>query len=138
MSVESVVGQAHRPDAIVLCVDDDQALLDMTRHLLEKHGFSVLTASDGTRALDIVRGNTVDLVLLDHEMPGMNGQEVAAAIKDLDPGLPVVLHSGTPNLPLAAIDTTDAFVSKGSGTRFLVAAITRLALVRRHRRMRAN
>jgi CheY-like chemotaxis protein len=138
MSFQRLAAPGHRTDAIILCVDDDQPLLEMATHLLEKHGFSVLTATDGMQALEIVREKPVDLVLLDHEMPGMNGQEVAAAIKDMDPGIPVVLHSGASSLSFAALDTTDAFVAKGSGARFLVAAITRLVLVHGHKRMRAN
>jgi DNA-binding NarL/FixJ family response regulator len=64
--------------------------------------------------------------VVDYEMPGMKGHEVAVWIKSLNPRMPVVLHSGALILPDAAIQATDAFVPKGGESHLLVTAIENL------------
>ena len=64
----------------VLVVDDDQSLLTILSNILGKD-YWVSTADSGEKALEILRNNPVDLVLLDIMMPGMNGLEVCTAIK---------------------------------------------------------
>ena len=116
------------PDAFLLCVDDDATGLDLKKTILERNGYGVLTASGGKEALQIFRQNRVDLVLVDYEMQGMKGHEVARRIKALNPRTPVIMHSGSPALPSAALTATDAFVPKGSEVYLLVAAISGLIM----------
>jgi two-component system, OmpR family, response regulator len=121
------------PDAVLLCVDDDPSGLDLKKTILEKNGYGVLTARGGIEALRMFRQNRVDLVLSDYEMQGMKGHELALRIKALNPHTPVILHSGSLALPVAAIRATDAFVPKGSEFYTLVAAISSLIMKSRLR-----
>jgi CheY-like chemotaxis protein len=116
------------PDAVLLCVDDDPSVLDLRKTILEKNRYGVLTARGGKEALRVFRQNRVDLVLVDYEMQGMKGHELSLWIKGLSPHTPVILHSGSPALPDAALRATDAFVPKGSEPYFLIAAISGLIM----------
>jgi DNA-binding response OmpR family regulator len=60
---------------IVIC-DDNAALAALMQHLLRKHGFSVMTAGDGSEGLELVRATAPDLLLLDLAMPGTDGLAV--------------------------------------------------------------
>jgi len=69
----------------ILIVDDEAAQRDILAGFLEKQGYAILTAPNGREALDIFMDHPVDLVLLDHRMPDMNGTEVLAEIKKVNP-----------------------------------------------------
>jgi CheY-like chemotaxis protein/AraC-like DNA-binding protein len=86
--------------AVVLIVDDDAAVLEVLRLMLE-HEYDVPTASGGAAALQILQTRPVDVVLLDLLMPGMDGLEVLVRVKELYPGLPVILVSGLVQLQAA-------------------------------------
>jgi len=75
--------EAAKPAPVhtLLVVDDNEANLDMLSRRLERSGFSVLVASDGPSALDIVARKPVDLVLLDIMMPGMTGIDVLKVLR---------------------------------------------------------
>ena len=81
----------------VLIVDDQLELLGIHRMYLEKHGYQVITASDGVSALRAVRRHRPDVILLDHSLPGRTGIEVATEIK----GDPVI--ADTPIVMLTAM-----------------------------------
>ena len=82
--------------ATVLIVDDEETVLDMASRMLRARNFTVLTAPDGPAALSLLETNSAEItvVLLDMVMPGMNGHEVLAAMRDLDPRVRVVMTSG--------------------------------------------
>src|SRR5437762_4533670 len=75
---------------VVLVVDDDPGVRESFRLILEDH-YEVVDVPDGPGALDVVRTSTVDLVLLDIRLPGMDGIEVLERIKALDEGIEVIL-----------------------------------------------
>lgn len=66
---------------LILLVDDSIALLRKLAFLLEIAGFSVLTAPNGEKALDILRLQTPDLMISDVEMPEMNGYELLQSVR---------------------------------------------------------
>jgi PAS domain S-box-containing protein len=80
----------------VLLVDDEEALRTIGSTLLGAIGFSVITASNGREAVDIVRERTdcIDLVLLDFIMPVMGGVEAYHEIRSISPDIPIVICSG--------------------------------------------
>jgi DNA-binding NtrC family response regulator len=78
----------------VLVVDDEQAIRDSIRMILEYEKFEVRFAQDGLSALAAVEAGAVDLVLLDIKMPGMDGMKVLQKIKETHPFIPVVMISG--------------------------------------------
>lgn len=81
-------------DRFILLVDDDEAVRDAIKDLLEDEGHRVVVASHGAEALDCLRAGTrPDVILLDHMMPVMDGPTFAQAVQQ-DPalqGLKIVL-----------------------------------------------
>jgi signal transduction histidine kinase len=79
----------------VLVVDDDPLVINGTTAMLEELGHTVLEASSGTAALELLRaGRPVDIVITDHAMPGMTGVQLARVIQAEYPTLPVILATG--------------------------------------------
>jgi nitrogen-specific signal transduction histidine kinase/CheY-like chemotaxis protein len=101
-TVDAAIGTEHPAgagDAVratILVVEDDPATREVTRRLLQRHGFRILEAEHGGAALVVLgSGDTpVDLVLTDVMMPGMSGVDLAARIGERWPDLPVLLMSG--------------------------------------------
>ncbi len=73
--------------AHILIVNDDTVVSMVTGRVLVNHGYRVSTAKDGQAALDSLRRETPDLMLLDIQMPDMDGVEVVAAMKERVPFL---------------------------------------------------
>src|SRR5207244_22309 len=86
-------GRATEPKALVW-IDDCEPGLPVYQALAESLGFRVLTASSGKTGLELVASHRVDAVVVDYEMPVMNGEAVAKLIKSNWPDLPVILFSG--------------------------------------------
>ena len=80
----------------VLYLDDEEAIIFLMKRLLERKGYSVTGYTDPRKALEAVRADPgeFDLAVTDYYMPGMSGLEVAQALKDIRPDLPVVMASG--------------------------------------------
>ncbi|MDP2417678.1 MAG: response regulator [Hydrogenophaga sp.] len=80
----------------ILYLDDDEALVFLVRRLLQRRGYQVTAFTDQEHAIAAVRANPqgFDLLLTDHNMPGVSGLEVARAVLALNPALPVALTSG--------------------------------------------
>ena len=82
-------------DAVILLVDDDSAVREVTSSILHDLGYRVVEAGSGGSALEALDDlEKVDLVLLDFAMPGMNGAEVAREIMARRPSLPVLFATG--------------------------------------------
>lgn len=77
----------------VLVVDDEDSLRSLLRYNLEKMGFSVAEAGDGERAVEAVREQMPDLMIVDWMMPGMSGPEVCRALrsKGESKNLPIIM-----------------------------------------------
>ncbi|HHW87443.1 MAG TPA: response regulator transcription factor [Chloroflexi bacterium] len=65
----------------VLLADDDEMIVDVLRHQLEREGFRVITTDNGAEALQLARSRQPDIVLLDVMMPGMQGWEVCRELR---------------------------------------------------------
>lgn len=77
--------------AKIIWVDDEIESLQSQKLFLENKGYEVTTFTNGFDAIDYVRENHVDVVLIDESMPGITGLETLAKIKELKQSLPVVL-----------------------------------------------
>ncbi len=87
--------QHHRKGAIILLVDDDNAVREVTSSILREIGYVVMEVGSGGAALDLLsRDASVDLVMLDFAMPGMNGVDVAREVHSKFPTLPVLFVTG--------------------------------------------
>jgi len=114
----TVASSRERPERgteTVLVVEDEAAVLVLSRRALEAQGYVVLAASDPTDAMRVVErhGGTIHLLLTDVVMPGLSGQELADRIAARRPGMRVLYMSGYPG---------DAVVQHGSlpvGSAFL-------------------
>jgi CheY-like chemotaxis protein len=98
---EPVVETAHAEtitsgEETILVVDDEAYILDVGQLMLQGLGYSVITAEDGTSAIDIFteRKNQIDLVILDLVMPHMGGDVVYEKIKQIRPDVKVLFASG--------------------------------------------
>ena len=106
----------------ILCIDDDEAILSYEKALLERSGYFVLTAASPQEGLELATTRKLDAVLLDFEMPGMNGCAVACGIKSVRPELVVILLSGS-EVPVYALALVDAFIPKLEASRRLLPMI---------------
>lgn len=80
--------------ANILVVDDSPALTALLRAVLEGAGHTVLEANDGARGLAVLSSATVDLVVLDMMMPGMDGIEAVRRLRGGGNPVPVIAMSG--------------------------------------------
>jgi two-component system nitrogen regulation response regulator NtrX len=78
----------------ILVIDDESAIRDSLRMILEYEGYEFVGAATGEEGIGIVEREAVDLVLLDIKMPGMDGLEVLGRLKKVAESLPVVMISG--------------------------------------------
>jgi two-component system KDP operon response regulator KdpE len=79
-----------QPNPLVLVVDDEQHIVRLLRMNLEIEGYRVISASSGTEALQRVREDLPDLVLLDVRMPGLNGFETLQLLRETS-DVPVIM-----------------------------------------------
>jgi len=105
-----------RPDhgqETILLVEDETHLRRLARQYLETQGYKILEAEDGAAALQIVDGyqGTIDLLLTDVIMPGMNGRELATDIAKLVPDIRVLYMSGYTENAIGHDGTLDAGVN---------------------------
>lgn len=110
----------------VLCIDDDNGVLEYQKALLEKRGYAVLTASSARQGLQIAAGSGVAAVIVDYHMPEINGHEVALEIKRLKPDTPIVMVSSDEEIPSEVLEAVDAFVPKHQTPSRLVPVLTRI------------
>lgn len=89
------------PDIRLLYIDDDPGLSRLVQKDLGRHGIEVVSAPDGDRGLEILRGETFDVCALDHYMPGRDGLDVLPEILSLPDAPPVIYVTGTQDGRLA-------------------------------------
>lgn len=111
---------------VLLCIDDAVPVLEVLTCVLEDCGYSVIVAPSGRLGLTIFQAKQVDLVILDHEMPDMNGNEVALEMRRLKPAVPIIMHSAYADIPEDTLKAVDAVVSKGASYRSLVLEVAQI------------
>jgi DNA-binding response OmpR family regulator len=110
---------------LILVVDDEKEILKLARDYLERAGFRVLGASEGVTALAVARGDQPDLVVLDLNLPGMDGLDVCRTLRQ-ETDVPIIMLT-------ARVDETDRliglelgaddYISKPFSPRELVARV---------------
>ena len=99
----------------ILVVDDEPFVCDAVKLMLEFDGHTVETASHGKEALEVFQKHKFDLVITDWKMPGMSGDQLAEAIKQLVPTQPVVMitaHAEMLQTLSVSLKSVDAIVPK--------------------------
>ncbi len=105
-----------RPRKIILCVDDNEQTLSIRKFLLETRGYRVLAATSAHEALERLEGfapGEIALLLCDLMMPQMDGAELIRRAREMQPGLPTLMVSGT----VAGFERgsgADVFLPKGA------------------------
>jgi len=109
----------------VLCVDDNAFVLASLRYLLETNGYAVVSAPNGRTAL--ASGNKVfDLIVVDYDLPDLNGLQVARELRKRHHSVPILLYSGCAEIPQDGMQDVSAFVSKGESVQRLLDTVGRL------------
>jgi two-component system KDP operon response regulator KdpE len=117
----------------VLIVDDEPAILRFLRAGLSSQGYLVTEARDGVRALEVLRHNTTDLLVLDLGLPDLDGLEIIRRIRDAGSTVPIIVLSSRSDErgKVEALDLgADDYVTKPFGIDELLA---RMRAAQRHR-----
>jgi CheY-like chemotaxis protein len=112
----------------VLCVDDDEAICELYQAAFPAWGHRAVTSMSPLQALNTIGNQDVqfDAILLDYEMPEMNGAELAAEIKRQHPNLPIMMVSGNAEIVRHAPQFVDITIAKGSELALLISQIENL------------
>lgn len=125
--------------ARILVVDDEDALLRLVTHNLEREGYETIAAKDGLKAMEILRQVRPDLIILDLMLPGMSGLEICRRLRQEHYDVPILMLTARDEeidkvlgLELGA----DDYVTKPFGVRELMARVK--AILRRRQRPEAG
>ncbi len=108
----------------ILLVDDEEGIQMLYREELQDEGYEVISAYTGEEGLEKMKTDPPDLVILDIQMPGMNGIETLRQMKMINPSLPVILSSAyTEYKQDLGAWASDAYVVKSSNINDLKEAV---------------
>jgi DNA-binding NtrC family response regulator len=97
----------------VLIIDDDEAVRESMKKILQREDYEVLLAPDGRSALEQIDPHGIDLLMLDIDLPVQSGWEVFGEFTMRRPALPVIVITGHPGqYPVAQAAGVDAFMEK--------------------------
>ena len=111
----------------ILLVDDDTDMIKLTERWLIKAGYEVGTATSGEDAINYLKTNTPDLILLDYAMPGMDGPATLEAIRADHPDILVYFRTGKDDTDIeemCAKYNANGVISKADGKPKLLEAVT--------------
>jgi DNA-binding NtrC family response regulator len=113
---------------MILLVEDDRPSSRVMSLALKTTGHEVMSAADGTEAMELLAIHDFELVITDLVMPQLNGLNLINAIRLKRPGMPVILMSGYPakDAGKAIIDQTAAYLQKPINPTSLVMAVERV------------
>lgn len=99
---------------VILCVDDDPAVLKPLEIMLQRRGFRVVTANDGHSAIELFRQIKFDAVILDYVMRDLSGGEVARQLRKQNGSIPIILHTGYKDIDDPLLANVSCTLPKGS------------------------
>jgi two-component system cell cycle sensor histidine kinase/response regulator CckA len=116
---------------VLLLVEDEDAIREPATEILESRGYRVLPARDGAEALAVAAGyqGSIDLMITDVVMPGMNGSQLATAVRSSRPEMRVLYISGYPQDAIThhgVLDADKAFLQKPCPSAVLLRAVREL------------
>ncbi|HNW59113.1 MAG TPA: sigma-54 dependent transcriptional regulator [bacterium] len=126
----------------ILIVDDEAAQRSALAGFLAKKGYTILQAESAAKALETVRFQTIDLVLTDLRMPGMDGAQLLTELKNLNPELEVILMTAFGTMEEAvqamkngALDFITKPIDLGQMELSIARAVERKHLIRENQRL---
>ncbi len=112
MSASALATRQDGP-AVILVIDDDEAVREFTADTLQELGYEVLQAENGAEALRIVASaQPIDLAIVDFAMPGLNGSQTITALREQRPGLPAFYITGFAEAPGLVLGPGDGLLRK--------------------------
>jgi len=118
--------------ARILVVDDEEALVRLITHNLEREGYETIAATDGLKAMEILRQERPDLIILDLMLPGINGLEICRRLRQEQYEVPILMLTARDeeiDKVLGLEMGADDYVNKPFGVRELRARVK--AILRR-------
>ncbi len=110
---------------MLLCIDDNPAILEYERSLFENSGYIVITTTSPRQGLQLATMSRFDVVVLDYHMPEMSGHQVAREIRRTRPDTSLVMVSGS-EIPQNTRTLIDAWVPKDAAIGELLAVVDSL------------
>lgn len=99
---------------VILCVDDEAAILKPMEIMLRRRGFHVVSAKDGRSGVELFRQIKFHAVILDYALPGISGGEVARLLRAENPTIPIILHTGYKEIHDPLLEHVTCTLPKGS------------------------
>ncbi len=106
-------------NSTLLCIHRGPAQLN----LLQKHGYKLVTATNGREGLQLFMSRPVDAIVLEYHLGLLDGGVIADEIKQIKPDVPIVMLAEDIELPDGALKSVDAVVAKADGPHFLLATV---------------
>jgi CheY-like chemotaxis protein len=119
-----------KPKRTILCVDDNEQSLSHRKIVLETRGYRVASFSRGQDAIERFKQGGIDLVITDMAMPGLDGPQLIATVKNLSPQTPAILISSKVRI-YDHESQADVFLAKGMYAPADLLERIRLLLVRK-------
>ncbi|MGE5329183.1 MAG: ATP-binding protein [Deltaproteobacteria bacterium] len=137
------IDRINKEEYTILIVDDDDIIVDENTDLLKKEGYRVFQAMNGREAVEIVKNEQVDLMLLDFFMPGFTGEQVVKAIREFNNEVVIILQTGyageKPPLEMLELLNIQGYHDKTEGMEKLLlwvaSGINSCSLMRENKRM---
>ncbi len=123
--LKTALESSSNGNRFILSVDDEAVILYSRQKVLESAGYNVLSAANGEQALGFFSAVTVDLVLLDYSMPGLDGGQVAKEMKAQRPLTPIILVTAY-SIEKETLPYVDWFFTKGQDPGLLLEKIGQL------------
>jgi DNA-binding response OmpR family regulator len=114
---------------LVLIADDDADILSLVRLRLERSGYAVISAQDGTEALALAAARHPDIAIFDVSMPGLSGLDVTRRLREMRTDMPVILltaRAQEADVELGAAAGADAYLTKPFSPQDLEARVRAL------------
>ena len=121
---------AKQSDRRVLCLDDNEMILQIMKHLLESEGFHVFIANNFATIHDYVFEEHVPLMICDVNMPGLPGNKICQMLKQAKPEMRIILFSNIPERDLERLakeSHADDWLSKNSKPNMWIEKIKSMA-----------
>ena len=112
-----------RPNKTILCIDDHWNALITRKLLLERNGYYVFETSTASEGLRLFLSHPVDAVIVDYQLPVINGAALAAEMKLLKPHVPIMLLSAYGPLPPAKLKAVDSFLPESQPPKVLLSTL---------------
>lgn len=126
-SLQSPDSNSQAKPPLVLLVDDDPNQRALYEEELSDEGYEILTAEDGRQALQLAQDTPPDIIVMDVNMPKMDGLDTMARFLEIDRHIPVIIHTAYASYRESfASWSADAYIVKNSDLSELKATVKRL------------